>query len=70
MKLRQDKIKKLTKYGICDILKHGTVHNGRRFSPEGEVITMTTSELFQFVIMLTGVISLVYKVIKDFYDKK
>ncbi len=31
---------------------------------------MTFSELFQFVIMLTGVITLVYKVTKDHFDKK
>ncbi len=30
---------------------------------------MSVSELFQFVIMLTAVISLVYKVIKDHEDK-
>ncbi len=31
---------------------------------------MSHTELFQFVIMLTAVISLVYKVVKDHYDKK
>lgn len=31
---------------------------------------MTVSELFQFVIMLTGVITLVYKVTKDIFNKK
>ena len=31
---------------------------------------MTFSELFQFVIMLAGVITLVYKVTKDHFDKK
>ncbi len=31
---------------------------------------MTFSEFFQFVIMLTGVITLVYKVTKDHFDKK
>ena len=31
---------------------------------------MTISELFQFVIMLTGVITLVYKVTKDHFNKK
>lgn len=31
---------------------------------------MSVSELFQFVIMLTGVIALVYKVVKDHYNKK
>lgn len=31
---------------------------------------MTFSELLQFVIMLTGVITLVYKVTKDHFDKK
>ena len=31
---------------------------------------MTFSELFQFVIVLTGVITLVYKVTKDHFDKK
>lgn len=31
---------------------------------------MTYSELYQFVIMLTGVITLVYMVTKDRFDKK
>lgn len=31
---------------------------------------MTFSELLQFVIMLTGVITLVYKVTKDHFNKK
>ncbi len=31
---------------------------------------MTFSELIEFVIMLTGVIALVYKVTKDHSDKK
>ncbi len=31
---------------------------------------MTISELFQFVIMLTGIITLVYKVTKDIFNKK
>lgn len=31
---------------------------------------MTFSELFQFVIMLIGVITLVYTVTKDYFDKK
>lgn len=35
-----------------------------------EVITMSASELFQFVIMMTSVISLVYNILKDKNDKK
>ena len=31
---------------------------------------MTFSELIEFVMMLTGVITLVYKVTKDHFDKK
>lgn len=31
---------------------------------------MTFSELFQFIIMLTGVITLVYKVTKDLFNRK
>lgn len=31
---------------------------------------MTYSELFEFVVMLTGVITLVYMVTKDRFDKK
>ena len=31
---------------------------------------MTYSELYQFVIMLTGVITLVYTITKDRFDKK
>ncbi len=31
---------------------------------------MTYSELFQFVIMITGIITLVYKVTKDIFYKK
>ncbi len=31
---------------------------------------MSVSEFFQFVIMMTGVIALVYKVVKDHYNKK
>ena len=31
---------------------------------------MTYSELFQFVIMLTGIITLVYKVTKDASNRK
>lgn len=31
---------------------------------------MTYSELFQFVIMLTGIITLVYKVTKDTSNRK
>lgn len=31
---------------------------------------MSVSELFQFVIMLTAVVSLVYKIVKDQENKK
>ena len=42
----------------------------RTVAPEREVITMVTYEgIFTFIIMLTGVIALVFDIIKFFKDK-
>lgn len=56
----------MTKYLIYFIMKLGTAHNAAGgFSLKREVITMVSfSLLIQFVIMLTGVITLCYKIFK------
>lgn len=60
----------LTNYVVFGMINPEHTCTVGGFSLAREVITMTFSELIQFVIMLIALITLVHKITKDYYSKK